>query len=100
MKINETNNLHLFPFIDKYTFNSYPQLFEAEYSPFLFLFYNRGDSIQYFGSLQSRELGEVPIYATGVLFLLVRRYHLTRVSVCASQKYFFHIGCKHEMNMN
>ena len=32
-------------------------------------------------------------------FLLGRRYHLTRV-VCASQKYFFHIGCKWEMNVD
>jgi hypothetical protein len=39
-------------------------------------------------------------YATGVPFLLGRRYQLTRVSVCASQKYFFHIGRKQEMNVD
>ena len=39
-------------------------------------------------------------YATGVLFLLVGHYHLTRVSVCASQKYFFHLGSKWEMNVD
>ena len=53
-----------------------------------------GDTMQYFGSLQSRELGQAPIPATGVPFLLGRRYHLACLSVCASQKYFFHIGCK------
>ena len=39
-------------------------------------------------------------YATDVPFLLGRRYHLTGVTVCASGKYFFHIGRKREMNMD
>ena len=37
---------------------------------------NRGDTIQYHGGLQSRELGQAT-YATGVPNSLGRRYHLT-----------------------
>ena len=37
-------------------------------------------------------------YATGVSFLLGRRYHLTHVRVCAKQNHFFQIGRKWEMH--
>ena len=35
--------------------------------------------------------------ATGVSLLIGRRYQLNRISVCALQKYFFHLGRKQEM---
>ena len=42
------------------------------------------------------ELSQAPTFP----FLLGRRYHLTRVSACASRKYFFQIGRKREMNVD
>ena len=53
--------------------------------------------LQYFGGLRSRELGQAPILL--VFLFLDRRYHLTQV-VCASRKYFFHIGRNWEMNVD
>ena len=63
-------------------------------------FFNRGDTY-YTVFWRSPIKGVSPSpYATGVPFLLGRHYHLTHVSVCASQKYFLHIGRKWEMNVD
>ena len=67
---------------------------------FFFFLTEEIHTIQYFGGLPLRKLGQAPMLLVCIPFLLGRCYHLKYISVCALRKYFFHIGPKREMNMD